>query len=366
MPSSLEEEQPVDSVLADVVATLSRSKHYRSNPPIAANIDLLEGKWRATHERIFARADASLPDSVLLRCPHAIVQGFGCVMLADGAVLEDTLPNGGEVPPRSPPVHHHSGPVALLRKPGDANYGHWIIELLPRILEFQRHLPGVKLRFAIPANPYAMRDLRLASLAWFGIGPHDVIWLTTEATLFDELYVIGSNSIHSHTHDAEGVNATVALAHRSVAIAAPHRRLYLRRPEGHKRALTNEAALMEIVAARGFEIIRPEEMSLAEQVRTFAEARIVAGVSGAALSNIVWATPPCQLISLSPNEGSEFFFWDLCNIRGFHFSALFGPVVGESRLGHSSFSIDPALFAAAIDDAVQAAGFRWPTAPAAD
>jgi hypothetical protein len=337
------------------LSELWREQRYRSVPPAFANLEMLEGRWRGEQERVFFRPNASLPKAVLLKLGNATTAGYGCVMLEDGRVLAETQWARAD-PTWGPAVHTHEGEaVALLRKPGDGNYGHWMAELLPRVLEFQAAFPGRRLRYAVPSNPFAMRRIRLDSLRWFGIEEDQVIWVGPEPTRFPELLVITSNSIHSHTHDFERVNRVAALGRGSVAIGPGTRKLYVQRPPNAKRKLVGEDHIVSLLTQRGFEVVRPETLSLAEQVRTFAEAQLVVGVSGAALTNILWAEPPCRLIALSPNVGHEFFFWDICNIRGIAFDMLAGPIVGADKLGHSDFTIDDHLILEAIARAQAAA-----------
>lgn len=75
---------------------------------------------------------------------------------------------------------------------------------------------------------------------------------------------------------------------------------------------------------------------------------MIAGVSGAALTNIIWAPPGTPVLSMLPNVGHEFFFWDLANIFGLKFSFIFGDARNPEMGGHSDFEVDSDLFTAWI------------------
>lgn len=71
---------------------------------------------------------------------------------------------------------------------------------------------------------------------------------------------------------------------------------------------------------------------------------MITGVSGAALTNIIWARAGTPVLSMLPNVGHEFFFWDLANIFDLSFSFAFGSAKNPEFLGHSDFEVDPDLF----------------------
>ncbi len=66
------------------------------------------------------------------------------------------------------------------------------------------------------------------------------------------------------------------------------------------RRFANEAAVTEILAREGVEILHPEAMSFAEQVRLFARRRVVAGSLGSALHTALFAPPGRRVVALSP------------------------------------------------------------------
>jgi capsular polysaccharide biosynthesis protein len=67
------------------------------------------------------------------------------------------------------------------------------------------------------------------------------------------------------------------------------RRLYVSRSGAPKRHVVNEQDVIELLAPLGFEVVRAEELSFAEQVRTFAEADVLVAPHGAATTSIVFS-----------------------------------------------------------------------------
>jgi capsular polysaccharide biosynthesis protein len=66
------------------------------------------------------------------------------------------------------------------------------------------------------------------------------------------------------------------------------RRIFVTRREG-KRGCRNVGKVERFFAARGFRIVAPEELGLAEQAAVFAGARVVAGFGGAGMFNLAYA-----------------------------------------------------------------------------
>ncbi|MFH6784333.1 MULTISPECIES: glycosyltransferase family 61 protein [Methylobacterium] len=69
---------------------------------------------------------------------------------------------------------------------------------------------------------------------------------------------------------------------------------------GGVRRFANEDEVTEILAREGVEILHPEAMGFAEQVRLFARRRMVAGSLGSALHTALFAPPGRRVVALSP------------------------------------------------------------------
>lgn len=82
------------------------------------------------------------------------------------------------------------------------------------------------------------------------------------------------------------------------------RKVYLHRARGGWRYVENEDEVCAFLESRGFEIVRPEMLSVAEQVRICSRARVVVGMHGAGLTNLLWA-PRASLIELSGSYGGS-------------------------------------------------------------
>ena len=94
----------------------------------------------------------------------------------------------------------------------------------------------------------------------------------------------------------------------------PPLRLYVSRRFAGKRRLLNEARIEALFARHQFQVIHPENLPSAEQIRLFAHAEWVAGPVGSGLYNSAFSPARCRRIILAP--ASFFTANDLLLSRG--------------------------------------------------
>lgn len=80
------------------------------------------------------------------------------------------------------------------------------------------------------------------------------------------------------------------------------RRLYIERGGSANRHVPNEAELADALEELGFERVRPETLSLTEQIHLFSEAGMVMGMLGAGMANIAWCQPGTLIYELVPSH----------------------------------------------------------------
>lgn len=81
--------------------------------------------------------------------------------------------------------------------------------------------------------------------------------------------------------------------------APAYERIFVTRPPSGNRACHNVAAVEEVFARHGFEIVRPERYDLSTQAGIFSRARVVAGLAGSGMFNLMYARQLSTLIVLA-------------------------------------------------------------------
>jgi capsular polysaccharide biosynthesis protein len=135
--------------------------------------------------------------------------------------------------------------------------------------------------------------------------------------------------------------------------------LYVRRTSSNRR-FTNQDEVEEVFRARGFEIVLPETLSVQEQISLFSRAKLIAGPTGAAIANMIFAPPGCQVLVLAAfNRHWPFHYWlNMADAAGHCLQYLFGQATGGSpHPAHPDLYFDDvARLGPIIDTAISESG----------
>jgi capsular polysaccharide biosynthesis protein len=132
---------------------------------------------------------------------------------------------------------------------------------------------------------------------------------------------------------------------------ANHRHpVYVLRTAGaNNRAVRNQPAVLRRLERRGFEIIDPSMLTAAQQIETFSSASVVVSAHGAALANLVFASPGSAVVELFPAGGVLPDYWRLASSAGLTYRYLSswnrsGRPINRSKLIVKDIEVDiPAL-----------------------
>lgn len=185
--------------------------------------------------------------------------------------------------------------------PSPANYYHWVIDTLPRLLAFQsceRLWPGRRLLVCPERAGYMVE-----SLALLGVGVERLLPIT-EPTWLRSVYAVSNLSTYGYVHPV-ALAALRAAFLPLVEDSPPTRRILVLRGDAARRRLLNEGEVAAWAAARGFEAVSLTGMCFLDQIRLFRQARIILGAHGAGLVNLVWGHPGrSALVELAPDAPS--------------------------------------------------------------
>ena len=254
--------------------------------------------------------------------------------------------DGFDIDIDSRPQRHQPGTAVILCSHEPANYGSFLFRVLPKLHAVRAHGLG-HLPIAVWAHPPAFLEfLRLAGVPGSQVLQHDVHALTT----FDRVIAPSMRNPHAFL-DPESHALFQGLARENLGTGGG-RRLYLSRMGrasngGSTRQMLNEAELASAVAALGFEVIEPEQLSPAQQIAAFGSADIVVGPSGSAMFNVVFCRPGTKVLDIESEPNWIYAHTGLfasCQTR-------YGLFVGEVDASdpapvHRRFRVDvPALIA---------------------
>lgn len=208
---------------------------------------------------------------------------------------------------REPDYSHVCSFVSRL----DPNYFHWMVQWCGQVegLAHYQAQTGIIPKILIRAN--SPRFVR-ASLELLGYGSDTLLeWQNGQEPLLIENLIVPSLPGIRVACSPRSLSWLRAQFLAAAGVDAPslqaHRRLYISRKPGGWRSVINEEDVVNCLEQEGFEILRAENLSLTEQIRLFSEAKLIVGLHGAGLTNVLFA-PQAALLEIRGNYGGGEYY----------------------------------------------------------
>ena len=223
-------------------------------------------------------------------------------------------------------------------------YYHWICDALPRIQQALPYLPN-ETNFIIPANlPKPFLDaLEVVGVplsrceVFSGKRP----WRVQRLIHVPPVAMTGDHTKKSILLLREQIFKSIGIRSKTT----PCRKLYISRRKGVERVIVNEWEVLELVTQLGFERVFCEDMSFAEQVRLFFEAKFVFGPHGGGLTNIIWCKPETKVVEIFHPESVRRCYWSIAQTIGLNHSCGVGKSAEKSGIHCIKCDIDQMLVA---------------------
>lgn len=274
-------------------------------PPLAlADPGFTDPHWIGFHD---GGGDAAPFDLAALGPLDATLCGHGLI-LRNGSLLDDPsilpryvqptlagFPGDPITKERAKPVRTEPRPALVFHGWGVRVYGHFMIEMLPKLLLAARFSPVFG--HLAPVLDRLMPDWFIAILRdHLGLDPDSAIWFDSAA---EQLHLTRATILPLLARDG-GWHPVAGqlfddLVRRHAVETDPRTRLFVARgdftnPAAPLRHYPNEADLAAIAAEEfGFEAIRPETLSFPAQIRRFAAASAIVGHAGSGMHNALFA-----------------------------------------------------------------------------
>ena len=210
--------------------------------------------------------------------------------------------------------------VVLLCGPAYQMYGHWLIDFLPR-LHVLTHL-GMDLGSLTYLLPHNIMSFSRRWLALLGIGDDRIRSYDTVTETCRIRRALVPTAFRGNGR-ASPLLGAAAQAFKTTIIGTPSlprtRDLFVSRRQWANTSLSmvNADWAERRLQAIGFEIVFPEELPIDEQVRLFAQARMVVGEYGSGLHNSIFCGPGSLVVNFRGTEGHPGFLQSgLCEALG--------------------------------------------------
>jgi capsular polysaccharide biosynthesis protein len=201
----------------------------------------------------------------------------------------------------------HCLKAILCKQRGADNYGHWLVEMLPKAYLVRRELNLDWWPIAVHRTSTVLQSVMADSLDVLGVSGDNIIITSDKPTFFDELIVVHGLTAHS-IYISSPVFECMEFISSQIGLGSAERVYAVRRP-ARSRDFANEHEAREIFHKHGFSEIETAALSFREQVKAFKSAKRIVGPMGAALTNIIFCRPGTEVIVFMPANALELLFW---------------------------------------------------------
>ena len=313
--------------------------------------------------------DSNVP--YVAEIPNAtIVGGSSLVHVDDGIVLSDLLtdPRYG----RFASLRHDKSVIAqrddalLVNnfQPGEKisegimlsglvsdAFGHWFAEFLPKLRHFESHPRFAELPIIVdegmPRSHFdflrALVDNPLRPVSR-GAAVKVGTLLVAPATTFFPPDLFPGHPIppeHQASWTVSGFRYIQDRIKRRFPVAGPGKdRIFLSRKKSSWRRLLNEEEILRELKPLGFKPVLLEELTFAEQVRTFQSAEAIVAPNGSVLNSLVFANHQVKVVVIGQQNHHNWGGW-LGPMMDLGYAPVFlsGETIGDGESKHADYSL---------------------------
>ena len=239
------------------------------------------------------------------------------------------------------PIEEIGGEVVIVARYGFWTWGHWLGELLPKIVMVEAAFPG-RFRFIVPDTEDVpkWRNFR-NSIQAYGVSPDRLILIRPGKTLRLKTAWAVTPIWSDHVmHPAAAEMMRGALPQKPIEKA---RKIAIFREQADARSLVNWSQIAECLSRCGYEAVEMAGLDFEDQVQLFREAHAIFGTLGSGLTGLIYAPIGVQVLSVAPHIFGDRFFYALVADRRGRYADVRGPIITpDSSIPHrGSFSVDP-------------------------
>ena len=293
----------IERIPPDVLRGVEQSWKRTQFPLREVTVSLLEDVIVAEHGLVFTRALHLLQPSIAEHSPSEIKRARHAILAAK----------------ESGKMARVDGIAALCKKRGACNYGHWMLEMLPKafvVREFSPH----PTRYIVHATPDPLASVVRESLRRLGIGGDEMIEVGSAPVRVERLLLVDGLTSHG-TYMSPLVMECMDRVAADIAPAGM-KNLFVLREGVQSRRLVDEGDICALAAQRGFLLLDPGSVPLAHQIACFKAATRIVGVMGAAMTNLAFSQPGTEVFNLAPANMADTFFWFIAGLRDFRYTEV--------------------------------------------
>jgi len=292
-----------ERIPSNVLQVMEKSWKQTVFRPREVRISLVENVVVAEEGLVFTRSLDVLQPSITQHSPQVIERAQSAV---EAGLSVGSIP-------------HISGVVALCKKRGAGNYGHWLTEMLTMAFLIRQNYPHPA-SYIVHAVPDPLRTVMRASAEFLGIASNELIETGPAPILVDQLLIVDGLTAHGSYMSPIVMDCADQLSGQ--VLAEGSERILILREGTTIRRLVDEDAIRATARHHGYALIDPGRMSFEQQVACFKAARRIVGVMGAAMTNLIFSEHGAEIFNLAPANMQDTFFWFIAGLRRLRYTEV--------------------------------------------
>ena len=292
----------------------------------------------------YHNSHAYLPTQSLYRLNDVKIRGKGIITIdkrvikenIEGAPIETIQQNLSKETKANKIIED---PVLYTTRYGVKNYGHCLTDIIPRIQWFHQLYPGIRIIIhkEMPKQIFEV-------LALLGINKDKMILLGDELVNAKTLYFVNLWNQHPLIHSTKTFQILEDIKKQTQVkgwrFKSRPKKIFVNRNDAHTRHIINHREVSRYLKQKGFSEISTGKLSIKEQIHYFSEAEHVIGISGAAMTNIVFSEPHTKVLNLSPSSMPSLYFWDIAHHANVDYAIAYFAATHKEKILHSDFFVN--------------------------
>ena len=231
--------------------------------------------------------------------------------------------------------------ILPLIRPGADIYGHWLLDILPKLNIFKKLYPDTPFSILLDNDsPGWVMDL----IDIFCNDYCDVLKIKQNQKVSGKFFLM--SPIRQHDFICEYSKIMPQKINYKTFF---RKKVYLSRSMlgTNYRGLTNKSDIEELFVNNGFDIVYPETLSIREQISLFSSVKVLAGEAGSGLHNSIFCKPKTNIINIQSSRQNHFIQSGLCYWYKQKATYVFGQA--ESDDWNANFTVSKESCQAAIN-----------------
>jgi capsular polysaccharide biosynthesis protein len=310
-----------------------------------------------------------VPDRVL-RVHHDVVCGPGQLVIQDNAILPwsfhhplaarrhargTTYVNNAvaALPDDFDPADELDGIYFHLDSEFPGHFGHFVTEDLSRLWGWKlakERYPGCRLLIGTGKDAEDLKPFQRTLLGALGIDQDDI--RTFREPVRVATLIGATPQFHNRRYldpDLSRIWDQLRAVLRPESTADRAQRIFVTRDREAHRQCRNADEVEEIFVQHGFKVLRPETMSIPDQIAIFAAAQVIAGYGGSGMLSMIYSDRPGVRIVIGSDHYTASNEYLIASVRGDSYHHFWCPALTKAAEGewsseafHSDFVFDTA------------------------